>query len=215
MAPSGKTAIQDRIGDKGKALEAALLQIERQFGEGYDVDRDARLWSAVPRPLVRTDAAGHRLQGRRSAAPRPKIPSASTHWRPWDRLDRLAQERFGKPVIALAARWMLDQGITSALWGARRADQLQPVDQVRGGGSTAPPRPRSTNPTHKRLPIRSARNSSHRPAPPRPEPRADAAAQGLTENTHAEAAHDGRLGACRAGHDGGVPRPRWSKRWKR
>ena len=48
------------------------------------------------------------------------------------RLDRLAQERFGKPVIALAARWMLDQGITSALWGARRPDQLQPVDQVSG-----------------------------------------------------------------------------------
>jgi recombination protein RecA len=34
MAPSGKTAIQDRIGDKGKALEAALVQIERQFGKG-------------------------------------------------------------------------------------------------------------------------------------------------------------------------------------
>jgi len=34
MAPSGKTAISDRIGDKGKALEAALLQIERQFGKG-------------------------------------------------------------------------------------------------------------------------------------------------------------------------------------
>ena len=34
MAPSSKTAIQDRIGDKGKALEAALLQIERQFGKG-------------------------------------------------------------------------------------------------------------------------------------------------------------------------------------
>jgi recombination protein RecA len=34
MAPSGKTAIPDRIGDKGKALEAALLQIERQFGKG-------------------------------------------------------------------------------------------------------------------------------------------------------------------------------------
>jgi len=34
MAPSGKTAIQDRIGDKGKALETALLQIERQFGKG-------------------------------------------------------------------------------------------------------------------------------------------------------------------------------------
>ena len=48
------------------------------------------------------------------------------------RLDRLAQERFGERVIALAVRWMLDQGITSALWGARRPDQLQPVDQVCG-----------------------------------------------------------------------------------
>jgi aryl-alcohol dehydrogenase-like predicted oxidoreductase len=48
------------------------------------------------------------------------------------RLDRLAQDRFGKRVIHLAVRWMLDQGVTSALWGARRPDQLQPVDQVMG-----------------------------------------------------------------------------------
>ena len=34
MAPSGKTAIPDRSGDKSKALDAALLQIERQFGKG-------------------------------------------------------------------------------------------------------------------------------------------------------------------------------------
>ena len=34
MAPSGKTAAPDRAGDKSKALEAALLQIERQFGKG-------------------------------------------------------------------------------------------------------------------------------------------------------------------------------------
>jgi hypothetical protein len=27
---------------------------------------------------------------------------------------------------------MLDQGITAALWGARRPDQLMPVDQVTG-----------------------------------------------------------------------------------
>ncbi len=48
------------------------------------------------------------------------------------RLDRLAQERFGKRVIHLAIRWMLDQGITTALWGARHADQLQPVEEVFG-----------------------------------------------------------------------------------
>src|SRR6202049_639114 len=33
------------------------------------------------------------------------------------KLDRLAQERFGKRAIHLAVRWMLDQGIPSALWG--------------------------------------------------------------------------------------------------
>ena len=48
------------------------------------------------------------------------------------RLDRLAREQFGKHVIELAVRWMLDQGITSALWGARHPGQLQPVDEVTG-----------------------------------------------------------------------------------
>jgi aryl-alcohol dehydrogenase-like predicted oxidoreductase len=47
-------------------------------------------------------------------------------------LDRLAQERYGKRVIHLAVRWMLDQGITTALWGARRPGQLDPVDEVSG-----------------------------------------------------------------------------------
>jgi aryl-alcohol dehydrogenase-like predicted oxidoreductase len=48
------------------------------------------------------------------------------------KLDQLAQQRFGKRVIHLAVRWMLDQGITTALWGARRPKQLQPVDEVTG-----------------------------------------------------------------------------------
>ena len=48
------------------------------------------------------------------------------------RLDRFAQQRFGKRVIHLAVRWMLDQGITTALWGARHPHQLQPVDEVTG-----------------------------------------------------------------------------------
>jgi aryl-alcohol dehydrogenase-like predicted oxidoreductase len=48
-----------------------------------------------------------------------------------EKLDRLAQ-RFGKRVIHLAVRWMLDQGITTALWGARHPNQLQPVDEVTG-----------------------------------------------------------------------------------
>jgi aryl-alcohol dehydrogenase-like predicted oxidoreductase len=54
------------------------------------------------------------------------------------RLDQLAQQRFDKRVIHLAVRWMLDQGITTALWGARRPDQLQPVDEVTGWRLDAP-----------------------------------------------------------------------------
>ncbi len=46
------------------------------------------------------------------------------------RLDQLAQQRFGKRVIHLAVRWMLDQGITTALWGARHPNQLLPVDEI-------------------------------------------------------------------------------------
>lgn len=48
------------------------------------------------------------------------------------RLDQFAQQRFGKRIIHLAVRWMLDQGITTALWGARHADQLRPVNDVAG-----------------------------------------------------------------------------------
>jgi aryl-alcohol dehydrogenase-like predicted oxidoreductase len=48
------------------------------------------------------------------------------------RLDRIARERFGKRVIHLAVRWLLDQGMTTALWGARHPAQLEPVDEVAG-----------------------------------------------------------------------------------
>jgi aryl-alcohol dehydrogenase-like predicted oxidoreductase len=48
------------------------------------------------------------------------------------RLDQFARDRYGKRVIHLAVRWLLDQGATTALWGARRPGQLQPVDEVFG-----------------------------------------------------------------------------------
>src|ERR1700730_12207657 len=49
-----------------------------------------------------------------------------------EHLDRLAAHRYGKRVIHLAVRWMLDQGIDVALWGARRPDQLQATLGVAG-----------------------------------------------------------------------------------
>ncbi len=49
-----------------------------------------------------------------------------------ERLDRLAKDRFHRRVIQLAVRWMLDQGISVALWGGRRPDQLQAALGVAG-----------------------------------------------------------------------------------
>jgi aryl-alcohol dehydrogenase-like predicted oxidoreductase len=47
-------------------------------------------------------------------------------------LDQLARDRFQKRVIHLAIRWMLDQGISVALWGGRHPDQLMPALGVAG-----------------------------------------------------------------------------------
>ena len=49
-----------------------------------------------------------------------------------DALKTLAKKRFGKSVLALAVRWVLDQGPTIALWGARRPDQLDPAGDIDG-----------------------------------------------------------------------------------
>lgn len=47
-----------------------------------------------------------------------------------DELKKLARERFGKSVLALAVRWVLDQGPTIALWGARHPGQLDPIGEI-------------------------------------------------------------------------------------
>jgi aryl-alcohol dehydrogenase-like predicted oxidoreductase len=68
----------------------------------------------------------------RRADPKFLEPRFTQYLAAVQQLDQLAKERFGKRVIQLAVRWMLDQGITTALWGARHPEQLQPVDQVAG-----------------------------------------------------------------------------------
>jgi recombination protein RecA len=60
MAPSGKSATPERAGDKDKALEAALLQIERQFGKGsiMRLGEDARVpVEVIPSGAIALDVA--------------------------------------------------------------------------------------------------------------------------------------------------------------
>jgi aryl-alcohol dehydrogenase-like predicted oxidoreductase len=47
-------------------------------------------------------------------------------------LDTYARETFGKSVLSLAVRWVLDRGPTIALWGARRPAQLDGVEEAFG-----------------------------------------------------------------------------------
>jgi aryl-alcohol dehydrogenase-like predicted oxidoreductase len=52
-------------------------------------------------------------------------------------LDEFAQRRFQRGVIHLAVRWMLDRGISVALWGARRPGQLVAALDVAGWSLSA------------------------------------------------------------------------------
>jgi aryl-alcohol dehydrogenase-like predicted oxidoreductase len=66
----------------------------------------------------------------RLADPKFQPPRYAQYLAAVRRLDQFARQRYGKRVIHLAVRWLLDQGATVALWGARHPGQLQPIDEV-------------------------------------------------------------------------------------
>jgi aryl-alcohol dehydrogenase-like predicted oxidoreductase len=69
----------------------------------------------------------------RKSDPKFQAPRFAQYLEAVQRLDRFAQENYGKRIIHLALRWILDrQGSTIALWGARRPDQLAPVSELMG-----------------------------------------------------------------------------------
>jgi aryl-alcohol dehydrogenase-like predicted oxidoreductase len=69
----------------------------------------------------------------RRSDPKFQSPRFEQYLRAVDRLDQFAQENYGRRVIHLALRWVLDRSDGNiALWGARRPDQLAPLDQVMG-----------------------------------------------------------------------------------
>jgi aryl-alcohol dehydrogenase-like predicted oxidoreductase len=69
----------------------------------------------------------------RQQDPKFKPPRLNQYIAAVEQLDRFARENYGKRVIHLAMRWVLDrEGITFALWGARRPDQLDAVSEIAG-----------------------------------------------------------------------------------
>ncbi len=69
----------------------------------------------------------------RKIDPKFQAPRFAQYLRAVERLDRFAQENYGRRVIHLALRWVLDrQDSMIALWGARRPDQLAPIAGLAG-----------------------------------------------------------------------------------
>jgi aryl-alcohol dehydrogenase-like predicted oxidoreductase len=63
--------------------------------------------------------------------PKFQEPRFSQYMTAVERLGELARAQFGKSVLELAVRWVMDRpGVSVALWGARRADQLDAVAGV-------------------------------------------------------------------------------------
>jgi aryl-alcohol dehydrogenase-like predicted oxidoreductase len=61
----------------------------------------------------------------RRVDPKFQTPRLAQYLEAVRQLDKFARRRFQRRVIHLAVRWMLDQGISVALWGSRHPDQVE------------------------------------------------------------------------------------------
>jgi aryl-alcohol dehydrogenase-like predicted oxidoreductase len=74
---------------------------------------------------------------RKTSDPKFQQPHFAEYLDAASKLDDYAREHFDKRVIHLAVRWLLDQpGVGIALWGARRPEQLAPINEVSGWSLT-------------------------------------------------------------------------------
>ncbi|MGO9777194.1 MAG: aldo/keto reductase [Terracidiphilus sp.] len=91
-------------------------------------------WSTLCRSLL----AGRVTRGMkfdegdiRRVDPKFQEPRFSQYITAVERLSTFARERYGKTVLELSVRWVLDRpGVSVALWGARRPQQLDAISGV-------------------------------------------------------------------------------------
>ncbi|WP_070107933.1 aldo/keto reductase [Burkholderia plantarii] len=112
-----------------RAIEADVLPYAKQHG------LQVLAYGALCRGLLSGRmAADTRFEGDdlRRNDPKFQAPRFAQYLRAVDALAELAGERHGKSVLALAIRWVLDQGPTIALWGARKPEQLNGIRDAFG-----------------------------------------------------------------------------------
>jgi aryl-alcohol dehydrogenase-like predicted oxidoreductase len=112
-------------------------EIERKILP-YCVDRNivTLAYGALCRGLLTgriTETTEYTGDDLRKHDPKFQMPRLRQYLRAVDQLDRFARDNYGKRIIHLALRWILDRApSTIALWGARRPDQLAPIREVMG-----------------------------------------------------------------------------------
>lgn len=113
-------------------------EIERDvlpFALGHDIT--TLTYGALCRGLMsgamRTDRQFANGDMRKTTDPKFQPGHFAEYLNAVGQLDKFARENYGKRVIHLAVRWLLDQpGVGVALWGARRPEQLAPIREVMG-----------------------------------------------------------------------------------
>jgi aryl-alcohol dehydrogenase-like predicted oxidoreductase len=69
----------------------------------------------------------------RKVDPKFQSPRFAQYLKAVTLLDRYAHDRYGKSVLVLSVRWVLDQpGVSVALWGVRHPGELAPLADVAG-----------------------------------------------------------------------------------
>jgi aryl-alcohol dehydrogenase-like predicted oxidoreductase len=69
----------------------------------------------------------------RKTDPKFRPPRFEHYLRAVNLLEQYARERYGKSVLVLAVRWVLDQpGVSVALWGASHPIELDPLNEILG-----------------------------------------------------------------------------------
>jgi aryl-alcohol dehydrogenase-like predicted oxidoreductase len=122
-------AVQPPLNIFERAAERDVIPYARQHG------MTVLAYGALCRGLLTggiTSATQFEGDDLRKVDPKFQLPRLEQYLSAVAQLDELARDRYGKSVMTLAVRWVIDRGNTIALWGARHAEQLAPVEQVMG-----------------------------------------------------------------------------------
>lgn len=66
----------------------------------------------------------------RKVDPKFQEPRYSQYLQAVNRLQTWMQQKYQKPLLTLAVRWILDSSVSVALWGARKPEQLKDIESL-------------------------------------------------------------------------------------